>query len=392
MQIIDIRAATIPISRYLDPSIPSGGLTTSMVAVITDVIRAGKPVVGFGFSSIGRYGQQGLIAERFTPRLLQASFDELADESGSQLDPLRAWNVMMKGEKPGGHGERCVAVGTLDMALWDLAAKLADLPLYAYPASRVPGTTPAANVSAYAGGGYYYAHDDIQQLTNEAKQARDLGYTHFKLKSGAATLERDIERIEAVSAVMRGAHHVAVNAMNSYGPGTAQRAADALAPLGVWWFEDICDPLDFSTLASVARRYDGAIAAGEALFSVAEAKLVDDHGGLRRHQDVLLFDPVHCYGLPGYLQIVNELGARGWDRERFWPHGGYLFTLHVAQALELGGTEVNPFCFQPFGGFADSTLMTEGKVSAPEAPGIGFEARQATRHAFNTLLDDQAIR
>jgi D(-)-tartrate dehydratase len=73
------------------------------------------------------------------------------------------------------------------------------------------------------------------------------------------------------------------------------------------WFEDVCDPLDFETLSAVSRRYAAPIAAGEALFSAAEANLLDRHGGLRRDRDILLFDPVHCYGLPGYLQIVEVL-------------------------------------------------------------------------------------
>ena len=78
--------------------------------------RDGAPVVGYGFGSFGRYAQGGLIRERFAPRLLAA---------GGGLDPFRAWEAMMAGEKPGGHGERCVAVGALDMALWDASAKAA---------------------------------------------------------------------------------------------------------------------------------------------------------------------------------------------------------------------------------------------------------------------------
>ena len=128
MRITAIHEQAIPVSRYADPAIPSGGLTTSVVAVTTDVVRDGRPVTGYGYASIGRFAQGGLIRERFAPRLLAAA-DSLADEAGTNLDPFRAWRAMMAGEKPGGHGERCVAVGTLDMAIWDAAAKIADLPL-----------------------------------------------------------------------------------------------------------------------------------------------------------------------------------------------------------------------------------------------------------------------
>jgi D(-)-tartrate dehydratase len=385
MKIVDVVARTVNISRFNDPTIPSGGLTTTMVAIVTDVVRSGRPIVGFGFSSIGRFGQQGLIEERFAPRLRQAAFADIADESERNVDPFRAWNVMMRGEKPGGHGERCVAVGTLDMALWDLAAKIAEVPLYRLLAAYGPKTA-LENVRAYAGGGYYYPHADIEHLIEEAQKIRDLGYTHFKLKIGGAELSRDLERIEAASQVMSGAANVAVDAMNAYGRDAALEAAEALEPFGLWWFEDICDPLDLATLSQVTQRYDGPVAAGEALFSAAEAKLLAEYGGIRKDRDILLFDPVHCYGLPGYLQIVNAFEARGWKRERFWPHGGHLFTLHVAQGLGLGGTEMNPLSFQPFGGLADSAYVTEGRVAAPEIPGIGFEARTATKRAFYELL------
>ncbi|HZB94064.1 MAG TPA: enolase C-terminal domain-like protein [Stellaceae bacterium] len=167
----------------------------------------------------------------------------------------------------------------------------------------------------------------------------------------------------------------------------ALAAAAALAPLGLWWFEDICDPLDFATLEAVAARYAPPIAAGEALFSAAEAKLLDRHGGLRRERDVLLFDPVHCYGVPGYVAILAALEARQWPRRAFWPHGGHLFALHLAAALGLGGVEVNPLSFQPFGGHGDAMRIEDGCATPPELPGIGFEGKAALARLFAALLD-----
>src|SRR6185369_15454023 len=140
MRIVDIRERTVPLSRYADPGIASGDLTTSVVALVTDVRREGGP-----------------IRERFAPRLLAAG----------TLDPLRAWDAMMAGEKPGGHGERCVAVGTLDMALWDAAAKIAGLPLYRFLAGRLGRDVTALDVPAYASGGYLYPDNDISLLREE---------------------------------------------------------------------------------------------------------------------------------------------------------------------------------------------------------------------------------
>ena len=391
MRIVEVRERTLPISRYADPAVPSGGLTTSAVAVITDVIRGGHPVIGYGFASIGRFAQGGLIRERFAPRLLTAREADLVDQAGSNLDPFRAWRLMMANEKPGGHRERCVAVGTLDMALWDASAKIAGAPLYRHLANRLGENEMTwPQVAVYAGGGYYYPTDDVGRLSDEIRSRKDLGYHRVKIKIGGAPLLQDLKRIEAAARVLPDASHLAVDAIYSYTPTSSIEAADMLAPLGLWWFEDICDPLDFETLGVVAARYAGPIAAGEALFSAAEAKLLDRYAGLRRDRDILLFDPVHCYGLPGYLEIIELLEARGWPRAAFWPHGGHLFCLHVAAALGLGGAAVNPLCFQPFGGYGDDMRVVVGATEPPTVPGIGFELKRSLRHTFEALLDDDA--
>jgi len=391
MRIVEVRERTLPISRYADSAVPSGGLTTSAVAVITDVICRGYPVIGYGFASIGRFAQGGLIRERFAPRLLAAQEADLVDQAGSNLDPFRAWRLMMANEKPGGHGERCVAVGTLDMALWDASAKIAGVPLYRHLADRLGENEMTwPQVAVYAGGGYYYPTDDVGRLSDEIRSLKDLGYQRVKIKIGGAPLLQDLKRIEAAARVLPDASHLAVDAIYSYTPTSSIEAADALAPLGLWWFEDICDPLDFETLGTVAARYAGPIAAGEALFSAAEAKLLDRYAGLRRDCGILLFDPVHCYGLPGYLEIIEVLEARGWPRAAFWPHGGHLFCLHVAAALGLGGAEVNPLCFQPFGGYGDDMRVVVGATEPPTVPGIGFELKRSLRHTFEALLGDEA--
>jgi D(-)-tartrate dehydratase len=385
MRIVDIRERPIRISRYRDPQIPSGGLTTSVVAVITDVARAGRPVVGYGFASVGRYAQSGLIRERFAPRLLRAAAQDVTTDDGANLDPFRAWNVMMTGEKPGGHGERCVAVGTLDMALWDAAAKIAGMPLHRFVTGRLNRDAASRPVPVYASGGYPYPGNDIAALSEEIQHFADLGFTHVKIKIGSAPLEHDLRRIEAAAAHLAGSEHLAVDAMNTYTPDMSLTAAAALAHFGLWWFEDICDPLDFATLARTAARYNPPIAAGEALFSAAEAALLDRYAGLRRARDVLLFDPVHCYGLPGYLPIIDTLTAAGWPRHAFWPHGGHLFSLHLVAALGLGGAEINPLAFQPFHGPPPALPVNAGRMPLPDVPGIGFELHDDAWQAFRSL-------
>lgn len=351
------------------------------MAITTDVLRNGKPVVGYGYASVGRFAQGGLIRERFAPRLLAAAPGSLVDAAGINIAPFRAWHTMMAGEKPGGRGERCVAVGTLDMAIWDAAAKIAGLPLHAFLAQRL-GTTAQPRVRVYAGGGYRYPHNDLARLSEEMRRCADLGFTHAKIKIGGAGLDADCRRIEAAAARLPGTAYLAVDAMNQYDVATALQAASVLAPYDLWWFEDLCDPLDFATHARVAEVYAPPIAAGEALFSEAEARLLDQYGGLRRRRDVLVFDPVHCYGVPGYLRIVEAMTANGWPRHAFWPDGGHLFALHVTAALGLGGAEVSPFAFAPFRGLADGARVDAGCAPLPQAPGIGFETHAEAWRVF----------
>lgn len=383
MRITDIREQAIPVSRYADPAIPSGGLTTSVVAIVTDVVRDGRPVTGYGYASVGRHAQGGLIRERFAPRLLAAAH-AIADDAGTNLDPFRAWRAMMAGEKPGGHGERCVAVGVLDMAIWDAAAKIAGLPLHRFVADRL-ARHAAPRVRVYAGGGYRYPHDDLVHLSDEMRRIADLGYTHAKIKIGGPDIDQDIRRIEAAAACLADSSHLAVDAMNGYDATSGPAAAARLAPFELWWFEDLCDPLDLPLHADLTAQYAPPVAAGEALFSLAEAKLLERYGGLRPDRDVLVFDPVHCYGLPGYLQIVDHFVSNGWRRDAFWPHGGHLFSLHVVSALGLGGAEVSPFAFHPFSGLADGATVDAGYTPVPQAPGIGFELHADACRAFRSV-------
>jgi L-alanine-DL-glutamate epimerase-like enolase superfamily enzyme len=251
----------------------------------------------------------------------------------------------------------------------------------------MPPFRPLFGRGSYAGGGYLYPEHDVERLAEEMGRFVDLGFTHAKMKIGSLSLALDRTRIEAAIAQLPSSGHLAVDAMNAYDAETGDAAASTLEPLGLWWFEDVCDPLDFSTQAEIAAAYRPSIAAGEALFSLAEAKLLNLYGGMRSDRDILVFDPVHCYGLPGYLRIIEYLTAAGWPRQAFWPHGGHLFCLHVVAALELGGAEVNPFAFHPFNGLADETEFAGGYADLPQVPGIGFELNSGVWQTFQAAFE-----
>ena len=387
MRITAIHDIVVPIGSSLrNAYIDFSTMTASVVAVVTDLRRDGHPVVGFGFNSNGRYAPQGLLRERFVPRLMAAKPEEIQDAQG-RIDPAKAWAVMMRNEKPGGHGERSVAVGVLDMALWDALAKAADVPLWRLLADRFNGGKADASAWVYAAGGYYYPEKGLGQLQAEMRSYLDRGYTVVKMKIGGADLATDMKRIEAVLAVVGAGENLCVDVNGRFDLETALAYGDALAPLGLRWYEEPVDPLDYLLHAALATRYAGPIATGENLFSMQDARNLIRHGGLRPDRDVLQFDPALSYGLVEYLRTLDMLRAHGWSPRRCVPHGGHQFALNIAVGLGLGGNESYPDVFAPFGGFADGYAVAASRVRLPDIPGIGFEAKRNLYAVMKPLLD-----
>ncbi len=376
MKITAIHEAVIPISSDLrNAYIDFSKMTTSVVAVVTDVVRDGKRVVGYGFNSNGRYAQSGLLRERFIPRIMSAKPKSLLNDAGDNLDPHRIWACMMANEKPGGHGERSVAVGVIDMAVWDAVAKIEGRPLYRLLAERYRGGTADDKVFVYAAGGYYYPGKNLHALQDEMKRYLDLGYTVVKMKIGGESLAEDLKRIEAVIKIVGAGKNVAVDANGRFDLKTAIEYARALKHYGLFWYEEAGDPLDFALQAELANHYDGAMATGENLFSMQDARNLIRHGGMRAERDWLQFDCALSYGLVEYLRTLAMLKQHAWSPRRCIPHGGHQMSLNIAAGLGLGGNESYPDVFQPFGGFADHVPVENGYVRMPDVAGIGFEAK-----------------
>jgi D(-)-tartrate dehydratase len=376
MRIIDVREKTVSIaSSIANAYVDFSKMTASVVAVVTDVVRDGKRVVGYGFNSNGRYGQGALLRERFIPRLLAAAPDTLVDTVHDNLDPFRIWAAMMSNEKPGGHGDRSVAVGTVDMAVWDAVAKIAGKPLYRLLAERYRGGKADDKVWVYAAGGYYQPGKDLSALKAEVKGYRDRGYRVVKMKIGGAPLPEDLRRIDAVLDIVGDGKNLGVDANGRFDLKTTLAYAEALAPYDLYWYEEAGDPLDYALQAELCRHYAGATATGENLFSHQDARNLLRYGGMRPDRDFLQFDCALSYGLVEYLRTLDVLAEQGWSSRRVVPHGGHQMSLNIAAGLHLGGNESYPDVFQPFGGFADGIAVEDGYVGLPDIPGIGFEAK-----------------
>ncbi|MDA3922132.1 MAG: mandelate racemase/muconate lactonizing enzyme family protein [Salinisphaera sp.] len=376
MKIVSAHEGVVPISSSMrNAFIDFSAMDCSILALVSDVVIDGQPVVGYGFNSNGRYSAGEILRRRILPRLTEADPEALRAEDG-QLSPSKAWDLMMRNEKPGGHGERSVAVGVVDMALHDLVSKIAGVPLYRWLSDQYGDGQPDSSVFVYAAGGYYAPGKGLRELQDEMRGFLDAGYHVVKMKIGGADLADDLSRIEAVLEVLGGdGSRLAVDVNGKFDLATALEYGRAIEPYGLFWYEEVGDPLDYALNATLCEHYRHPIATGENLFSLQDARNLIRHGGMRADRDYIQVDPALSYGLIEYLRIQDMLAQHGWSSRRCIPHGGHQFSLHIAAALKLGGNESYPGEFQPTGGFADNVVVANSRASLGDQPGIGFEAK-----------------
>ncbi len=388
MRILDIRETAIPLkSNLTNSSFDFSEMTTSIVAVVTDVVRGGRPVVGFAFNSTGRYACGAQMRERFIPRILRADPAALVDETGGNLDPARVLAAMTTREKIGGDAERSIGIGTIEVAVWDAVAKIADQPLHRvlaerYSAGRVPG-----QVFCYVGGGWYFPGQTIADLQDEMRRHLDAGYTMVKMKVGGAPVAEDCRRIEAVLRVLGTEHRLAVDANGKFDRPDALAYAKALKRFGLKWFEEPCHPLDYALHTEIAEAYDAPLATGENLYSTQDVANLVRFGGLRAGRDFIQVDPPQAYGICQYARTVAMLEAHGWSRAFLFPHGGNQMSLAIAAGFGLGGAESYPGVFGAFGGFADEARIESGFITLSDRPGIGFEGQAALYALMRPLAE-----
>ena len=361
--------------------------TVSVVAIMTDAKMNGKPAIGLSFNSIGRFDQSGILRNRMIPRLLSAEPSELLDPVSDRLCPERVLHSAMKNEKPGGHGDRAHAASALEMAVWDLNAKLNDEPAAMTIAKHFDREAIVKKISVYAAGGYYHEGSAQDALKDELLSYKDAGFTMFKMKIGGATMKQDLLRIEAALDIAGEGINLAVDANGRFDLKQAVEYGKAMQPFKLRWYEEPGDPLDFDLNRRLALEYDAALATGENLFSQQDVKNLALYGGMRPNQDIFQMDPGLSYGITEYARMISVMERHGYDRQFAYPHGGQLMGLHVVAGLGLGGCEVYPGVFQPMGGFEDGAIIENGLASLPDAPGFGFERKASVAKQFSRLFE-----
>ena len=377
MKIVEIREISVPLKSSLRNSVfDFSEMTTSVVAVISDVMRSGKPLIGYAFNSTGRYACGEQMRSRLIPRILSAEPDSLLDSQASNIDPAKVLARMMLREKPGGHTERSVPIVTIEVAVWDLVAKIADKPLYAVLAERFNHGHIPTTIPCYVGGGLYAPGKGIAELQAEMRSRKDEGYTVMKVKVGGAPLTEDLKRLDAAIEVMGSANQIAVDANAAWNRESALQYAKALAPYGLRWLEEPTDPLDYALMAELTGFYEAPIATAENLFSTQDIRNLLQFGGLRSDRDIIQIDVPQSYGITQFSRTLEMMQALDWQRKSVYPHGGNLMTLAIVAGFGLGGCEAYPDVFGAFAGFADDSVVENGMINLSDRPGIGFEGQE----------------
>ena len=376
MRITAIREVAVPINSKISNAVfDFSEMTTSVVAVVTDVMRGGKPVTGYAFNSTGRYACGAQMRDRFIPRILKMPPEKLLNEAGDNLDCEKILAAMMQREKPGGHTERSVAIGTIEVACWDAVAKIADKPLHAVLAEKYNGGKLVEKVPCYVGGGWYAPGKGIPELQDEIRKRLDEGYTTMKIKVGGMPIPDDVKRVEAGLAVVGASERLAVDANAGFNRARALAYAQALKPFKLRWFEEPTDPLDYALLEDIASIYDSPIGTGENLFSTQDIENLVRFGGMRPDRDIIQIDVPQSYGIVQFARTLDMLKRHKWQRHSIFPHGGNQMTLAIVGGFGLGGCEAYPDVFGVFAGFADDARVENGYLKLSDRPGIGFEAQ-----------------
>lgn len=387
MKITAIREISVPLKTNLrNAAFDFSEMTTSVVAVISDVIRDGQPLVGYAFNSTGRYACGAQMRDRFIPRLLSAKPESLLNKLGNNFDPSKVLACMMQREKPGGHSERSVPIGTIEVAVWDLVAKIEQKPLYAVLAKLFHQDHLPVSVPCYVGGGWYAPGKGIVQLQEEIQRRMDEGYRVMKIKVGGASIKEDLARIEAAIKIVGSPKELAVDANAAWQRPRAIEYVSALRPYGLRWLEEPTDPLDYVLLSELVDLYDAPIATGENVFSTLDFNNLIRFGRLRAESDIIQIDIPQSYGITQFAQTLQMMEGLGWSRSSVFPHGGNLMTLAIVAGFGLGGCEAYPDVFGAFAGFNDDAKLSEGMIFLSDRPGIGFEGQNVLYQLMQTIV------
>ncbi|MFM2275031.1 MAG: hypothetical protein RL211_903 [Pseudomonadota bacterium] len=309
--------------------------------------RDGFEGIGFGYSK--RAGGPGMYAHG------KEIADNLLGEDPNDIAKL--WNKLMwAGASMGRSGMTSQAIAPFDIALWDLKAKRAGLPL-----AKLLGAHRDSVQCYNTSGGFL--HMPIEQVLENVAMNKSSGIGGIKIKVGQPDLLSDIQRVGQVRKLLGEGFPLMVDANQQWDRPKATRACRAFEQFDLTWIEEPLDAYDFEGHAQLAERYDTAIATGEMLTSLGEhTQLIMSDGS-----DFVQPDAPRVGGITPFLQIMALADFKG---RKLAPHFAMEIHLHLAAAYPQEPWLEHFEWLEPM--FNERLELKAGRMHVPNRPGLGF--------------------
>ena len=319
------------------------------IAFVFAEIRSRDGHEGIGFAYSKRAGGPGLYAhaQEIAPSLL----------GGDPNDIAKAWNKLMwAGASMGRSGMTSQAIAPFDIALWDMKAKRASLPL----AKLLGAHRDSVQCYTTSGG---FLHTPLDQVLTNVTAARASGIGGIKIKVGQPDMATDLKRVAAVRDVLGDSFPLMVDANQQWDRPAAQRACRALEPFNLVWIEEPLDAYDVEGHAALAASLDTPIATGEMLTSFGEhAQLI-----MAGASDYVQPDAPRVGGITPFLQIMQLADFKG---RKLAPHFAMEIHLHLAAAYPQEPWLEHFEWLEPL--FNERLDLRDGRMHLSSRPGLGF--------------------
>ncbi|UUZ66056.1 mandelate racemase/muconate lactonizing enzyme family protein [Polaromonas sp. P1-6] len=319
------------------------------IAFIFAEIRTKDGFDGIGFGYSKRAGGPGMYAhaKEIASTLLGEDPNDIA----------KLWDKLMwAGASMGRSGLTSQAIAPFDIALWDLKAKRAGLPL-----AKLLGAH-RDSVQCYNTSGGYLSMP-IEQVLKNVEASRASGIGGIKIKVGQPDLPTDLKRVKAVRELLGEGFPLMVDANQQWDRPKAQRACRAFEPFDLTWIEEPLDAYDFEGHAALAASLDTPIATGEMLTSFGEhAQLI-----MGNSSDFVQPDAPRVGGITPFLQIMSLASFKG---RKLAPHFAMEIHLHLAAAYPEEPWLEHFEWLEPM--FNERLELKDGRMHVPSRPGLGF--------------------
>src|SRR5262249_6201011 len=239
------------------------------------------------------------------------------------LDHEKLWHALWVPKLIGRRGITIRAISTIDIALWDLKAKVAGMPLY-----RLLGGY-AERVPTYIAGGYYEEGKGLPELAREMEENVELGAKAVKMKVGAVSIAEDVARVRAVREAVGPDVKVMVDANCAYRYYQAIQLAKRIEEFDVYWFEEPVAPDDYDGHAKLAAQTSIPIATGENEYTRYGFRDLIAHSAAA----ILNADAQILGGVTEFMKVAALAQAHDLDVA---PHGDQNVHVHLVSAISNG--------------------------------------------------------